>query len=669
MTPLALVACALVASAAAGVLALSCGRSARVANAFGVGGACVVALALLAASIATLLAGSTSSARLPWAMPGGTLHVEIDPLSAWFLLPIGLLAAPCALASLGELRGRGDRVPAPSTWWFLFHAMVGAMALVVVARDALLFLIAWEAMVLAGALLMTAGARAYGGALPFLVASHLGTALLVVLFLQRGGGPGALWADPSASFAGAPWPWCWLALVGFGTKAALVPFHAWAKDAYGSAPGPVAALLSGAMGKLGIYGLLRLIAEFAHREPAPAAFAWVLLAVGLLSLGFGVLQSLAQRDLRRVLAATSIESAGLVATALAVALLAQAAQAQAVAVLALCAALIHVVNDALFKGVLWIGAGAVTAAAGHDRLDRLGGLLKLMPATGLFFAIGAASLCGLPPFNGFVGEFLLLTGALEGAATQAPATAAPLFVVVGAVALASALALASLARAFGATFLGAPRDPAVAAAQEPPAATRAALFVLALLCLATGLGAPLMLKLVRPVLAPLLGPLASWSFCFDHDLQRLTSGAMLIASLLAVALAAVAGARLLLLRGRPREDSVTWDCGYHRPDARMQTTASSFGQPLVTFWGPLVGFARKLERPQGLFPADASLATTTHDPWRTRLWSPLDRLLTATASRLRVLQHGSIHLYVLVILLTLLALLIVELSGVSGGGP
>jgi hydrogenase-4 component B len=673
VTPLELVALALLAAAATALLALSCGRAGRVANALGVAGAFVVSGALLAAALGALLHGSTTAVRLPWAMPGGALRLEVDPLSALFLLPIGLLAAPCALAFLGSLRARPQT---PSTAWFLFHIMVGAMALVVVARDALLFLIAWEGMVLAAFFLVVAGARpslgeaererAFGGGLAFLFASHLGTALLVVLLLQRSGGPGALW--PSAdgeSWSGTPWPWCWLALVGFGTKAALVPFHTWAKDAYGGAPGPIAALLSGAMSKLGIYGLLRLLVVFSQREPPPAAFAWVLLAMGLVSMAFGALLSIAQRELRRMVAATSIESAGLVATAIAVALLAKAAQAQMVALLALSAALIHVVNDALFKGLLFIGAGAADDAAGGDRLERLGGLMKLLPVTGLFFLVGAASACGLPPFNGFVSELWLITGALEGAATQAPATAAPLFAVVGAAALTAALLVASFARAFGTAFLGAPRDPAVAAAQEPPAATRVAMFFLALLCLVSGLGAPALLRLIRPVLAVLLGPADTWSFCFDHDLQRLTSGAMLTASLLAVAIVAVAGLRLFLLRGRPRDTTVTWDCGYHRPTARMQTTASSFGQPLVTFFAPLVGFARRLDRPRGLFPSDGSLETTTHDPWRARLWQPLFRGVASVAARLRVLQHGYVHLYVLAIALTLLVLLVVELSGLG----
>jgi formate hydrogenlyase subunit 3/multisubunit Na+/H+ antiporter MnhD subunit len=680
-SPLALLVVALAGSLALATLALSCGRSRGVAHAVGVGGAFAVAAALVVAAVASLLHGTVVGATIPWSLPGCALTIEVDPLSAWFLLPIGLLAPVSALALLGFFKVRGGSAPAPNAIWFFFLLLIGSMALVVVARDALLFLIAWEGMVLASYFLMVLGAspadgeRASAGGLAWLIASHLGTAFLFVLFLQRGGGPAAVWpADGAAAIGTTPWPhtaqpwsWCWLALAGFGTKAALVPFHVWAKDAYGGAPGPIAALLSGAMSKLGIYGLLRMVVVFTPREPAPPAFTWTLLAAGLASLLYGALLSLSQRDLRRVLAGTSIESAGLVTTALAVALLGKAAGANAVAVLALSAALLHVLFDATFKALLFIGAGAVNDGAGTDRLEKLGGLMKLMPATGLFFAVGAAALCGLPPFNGFISELLLITGALEGSTTQAPVTAAPLFAVVGAVALASALALASSVRAFGLAFLGVPRDPAVAATQESPATTRAALLVLALLTLATGLAAPLLLQALRPVLAALLGPESIWNFCFVGA-QRLTAGAVLVSVLLALLLLAVAGVRLLLLRGRSRESTVTWDCGYHRPTARMQYTASSFSQPLATFFAPLVGYARKVVRPLGVFAHESSLETQSHDPWRARLWQPLFRLVAALTTRLRVLQHGRIHLYVLAIAATLLLLMILELAAWPGVG-
>jgi hydrogenase-4 component B len=692
---LALVGAALAGSLALATTSLLFGRSRGVAHAIGLAGSVAVGAALLVAALSTLLHGSVAGATIPWSLPGGSLRIELDPLSALFLLPIGLLAPLCALALVGTLKARdagrraadgvrGLAAPAPHTIWFFLHLLVGSMALVVLARDALLFLIAWEGMVLASYFLMVVGAsdsdgeRASAGGLSWLIASHLGTAFLFILFLQRGNGPAAVWPNEgSTAFAAVPtphplqpWNWCWLALIGFGTKAALVPFHVWAKDSYGGAPGPVAALLSGAMSKLGIYGLLRMVVAFAQREPAPRAFAIALLAMGLASMIYGLLLSLTQRDLRRALAATSIESGGLLATAVAVALLGKAAEANAIAVLALSAALLHVLFDAIFKALLFIGAGAVGDATGTDRLERLGGLMKLMPATGLFVAVGAAALCGLPPFNAFISELLLVAGTLAGATTLPPTSAAPLFAVVGSVALAAALALASSARAFGGAFLGAARDPAVAAAREPPAATRAALFVLAALTLVTGLAAPLLLSLLHPVLVALLGPATVWNSCFAQ-MRLLAARAVLVSTLLALLLAGVALLRLFLLRGRSRESSVTWDCGYARPTSRMQYTPSSFAQPLASYFGTLAGYARRIVRPHGIFAAEGSLETRAHDPWRARLWQPLFRLLAGTTSRLRVLQHGRIHLYVLAIAATLLALLILELSpfGGAGGGP
>lgn len=682
-SPLLLLCGALAGSLLLATLALLAGRTRGLANAVGVLGSVAIGGALLAAGILSLLRGSAADASIPWSLPGATLRIGLDPLSALFLLPIGLLAPTCALALSGSLERRGAGASSPNAIWFFFHLLVGSMALVVAARDALLFLLAWEGMVLAAYFLIVLaapapeGERASAGGLSWLIASHLGSAFLFILFLQRGGGAAAVWPGESSTafaatpalHAATPWSWWWLALIGFGTKAALVPFHVWAKDAYGGAPGPVAGLLSGAMSKLGIYGLLRMVVAFAQREPAPRAFALLLLAMGLASLVQGLLLSLTQRDLRRVLAATSVESGGLIATAVAVALLGKSVEANAIAVLALGAALLHSLFDAIFKALLFIGAGALSDAAGSDRLERLGGLLKRMPVTGLFLLVGAAALCGLPPFNGFLSELLLVAGALAGATTQAPATAAPLFAVIGAVALAAALALATSARAFGGALLGNARAPAVAAAREPPASTRAALFLLAALTLATGLAAPLLLQLVRPILAQLLGDAKVWDYCF-HDALRLAAGAVLVSTLLALLIGGVAALRLLLLRGRPRATSVTWDCGYHRPGARMQYTPSSFAQPLAAYFAALAGYVRRIVRPQGLFADEASLETKGHDPWRARLWQPLFRLLAGTTARLRVLQHGRIHLYVLAIAATLLALLVLELSpwGSAGGG-
>jgi formate hydrogenlyase subunit 3/multisubunit Na+/H+ antiporter MnhD subunit len=655
-----LVLAALAGLAGSGVLALLCGRAGRLATAIGVSSAWLASAIGILGALKALSSGATETFHAAWPVPGGAFALELDPLSAWFLLPIFLLAPPVALAAAGWLRRRSGA----AGHWLLFHVVIAAMVLVVLARNTVLFLMAWETMVLAAWGLMSLGETdeepAVGGALAWLVASHLGTAFLVVLLLsgQEGG-----WLPANALAGPHSLRFLLLALAAFGTKAALLPFHSWAGEAYGGAPGHVGALLSGAMSKLGIYGLLRLLIASGDPKLAPVPVAWILLVLGLASAGFGALAASAQRDLRRVLAATSTESAGFVVTAIAIALFGRAVDANAVAVLALTAALLHVVFDAVFKSLLFVGAGAIARAAGNDTLDRLGGLLKLVPTTGFFLLVGAAALLALPPFNGFVSELLLVVGAFEGATTLSARVAAPLFLALGTLGLVGGLALAALARATGAALLGVPRETAVASAREPSRFTLAALAVLALLALGGGLFAPYVLPLVRPVVGQALGDPKQWDWCWRNHVVAVVAGGVVGGCLLvAFAVVAVQLRKLLLLR-RPVGTTVTWDCGYHRPTPRMQYTASSFGQPLVSFFAPLLLWRRKLVRPEGIHPGPASLSTETRDVAAARVYGPLFRLLAVVTNRLRLLQHGRVHLYVLAIAATLLVLLLIEVGG------
>jgi formate hydrogenlyase subunit 3/multisubunit Na+/H+ antiporter MnhD subunit len=658
-----------------GVLALVTSRAPRVSTFVAFAGVVVAGALGLAAAVHTLVSGTTSELAVPWSLPipGAELRLVLDPLGAWFLLPVFGLAVVVAPAVADALRGaRGG------AHWLAWNALVAAMALVVVARNTVLFLMSWESMVLAGYALMATGAAvlragaspdqddeaATRGALAWLVASHLSGAFLVALFLLAGRGG---WLDASELGGAHALRWLLVALVGFGTKAALVPFHPWAGDAYRGAPGHVAALLSGATSKLGIYGLLRVLVTAGSN--VPASFDWILLFVGLASAGHGVLTAVAQRDLRRVLAATSVESAGFVAIALAVARFGQRHEMNALAVLGIAAALLHVLHDAVFKSLLFVGAGALRRAAGTVELDRLGGLLKRLPSVGLFLLVGAAALLALPPMNAFTSELLLVGGALEGAAVGPSAVAAPMFLVLAAVALVAGLALAGVTRAMGTALLGAPRDVSVAAETESAAArggcgslTVASMAALARRAQGGGLGAPLLLALVKPAASALLGDAAIWNSCWSLHPVAFAAGGVFGGVLLVVVALLVAATRRALLARRSVERGLTWDCGYHRPTARMQYTASSFGQPLVSFFGRLLLWRRKVARPEELFASGGSFATETRDLAAARLFAPLFRVLTATTARLRVLQHGRVHLYVLAIAATLLALLVLEVA-------
>ena len=624
----------------------------------GLAGAIVGCAAGLAASAAPLLTGCSCALSLPWSVPYGSFHLEIDALSAFFLLPLFLVGALSAVYAYGYLEPYRRSQPLGRTWFF-YNALVASMALVVTARNAVLFLTAWEAMALTSFFLVVfeserKDAREAGWS--YLVASHLGTAFLIILFVWLGSRAGSLEFERFGNLDNrAAGMLFLLALIGFGTKAGFFPLHVWLPEAHPAAPSHVSALMSGVMIKMGIYGLLRI---YICLGPGPAWWGWLMVAVGVVSGVLGVLFALAQSDLKRLLAYSSVENIGIIALGLGLGMLGRSLGIPALAALGFAGGLLHLLNHALFKSLLFLGAGAVAHSAGTRDIEHLGGLAKAMPWTAGFFLLGAVAICGLPPLNGFVGEFLILLGAYHGACAVGHLAAAGA-AAIAAIALIGGLAAACFTRAFGIVFLGQPRRRHTESIHEVGWSMRIPMAVLAASCVAIGLGAPWLFASADRVLGPLGVGAGSWAGSGARGcLLGLT---LLWAGLLAVALAA-AGFRRWLLGGRPIGEGGTWDCGYDRPSERMQYTASSFAQPLISLFAPVLRTRRELATPTGYYPGPADLATTTPDIASRRLFSPAYEAMQALLARFRWLQHGYLQLYVLQLAVTLLVLLIWKLG-------
>ena len=643
--------------------ALAAGRASRLSAWLGVGGTIAGCACALVPVVGVLLGGPSPGLRLAWSVPFGTLSLGLDGLSALFLLPILTLPALAALYGgeyLGAFQGRAVAARA----WPFFGLLVAGMALVVVARNGVLFLVAWEIMSLAAYFLVVLddadpAARAAGWT--YLVATHLGTAFLIVMFVVLGHDAGSLDFDalgagaPAAPLAGLVFV---LALVGFGTKAGFMPLHVWLPEAHPAAPSHVSAVMSGVMIKLGIYGLLRALTFLG---PPPAAWGWALVAVGVTSGVLGVLFALAQHDLKRLLAYHSVENIGIIALGIGVGLLGVHYGAPALAVLGFAGALLHVVNHALFKGLLFLGAGAVLHATGTREMDHLGGLLKRMPWTGWTFLVGAAAICGLPPLNGFASEFLVFLGAYRGVLHPAAGVAGPALAVLAGLALIGGLAAACFAKVFGVVFLGEGRSAHAAHAHDPGAAMRLPMVALAAGCVLVGLAPALLVGRLGGALEPLTRlPADVIAPALALGVQPLTR-----VSLAAAVLLALAGALALWRRGRLARATAgaeaTWDCGYARPTPRMQYTASSFARPLTLLFRGLLGTRTRHVPPGGPFPRGAELATETPDLFREALFRPAFQLASGALTRLRWLQRGRVQLYVLYILLTLVVLLVWKL--------
>jgi hydrogenase-4 component B len=655
MTLLLVAVAILVSSGSAALLAA---RSPRAATTLGAGGTVVACVIGLIAAAPFVLGAPAESLRLAWNVPYGAFFVEVDALSAFFLLPIFGLSALAAIYGAEYLQAWRGRKSLGAAWFF-YNSLVASMVLVLLARNGVLFLVAWETMALTSFFLVTFeheqdSVREAGWT--YLVASHLGTAFLLAMFVLLGRSSGSLDFDRfTAANAGALFL---LALVGFGTKAGFMPLHVWLPEAHPAAPSHVSALMSGVMIKIGIYGLLRTLTFFG---PPPAWWGWVLIGVGLTSGVLGVLFALAQHDLKRLLAYHSVENIGIIALGLGVGLLGVSNNSPVLAILGFGGGLLHVLNHALFKGLLFLGAGSVLHGAGTREIDHLGGLAKRMPWTAATFLVGAVAISGLPPLNGFVSEFLIYLGAFHGV-TQHAGVAVPVLAVIAGLALIGGLAAACFAKAFGIVFLGEPRNEHAAHAHEAGPAMRWPMVLLAAACALIGLCAPLVVRPLANVL-PLLSGLAPGTI--DEELAGAAVPLRFVIAGSVAFLVLVAGLvwlRRRLLTARTVAETVTWDCGYAQPTVRMQYTASSFAQPLTTLFAPLLRTRRKLAAPEGYFPREASLATATPDPARVAVYEPAFSGVGWVLARMRWLQQGRIQLYVLYIALTLLVLLLWKLG-------
>lgn len=655
--------CAIATFLVSGLIALAASRSDTLASRVGAGGAVAGAGLGLIPAVRLLLGGSPEALKLGWNVPYGSLSLGLDALTAFFLLPILGVVALAAVYGVGYMKGAAPGRLGSA--WFFYNLLAAGMVGVVLARNGVLFLFAWEVMSLASFFLVSfhherESVRQAGWT--YLVATHLGTAFLLVLFILMGQSAGSLDFDRFLNLGSAAPDsaglWFILALIGFGTKAGLIPLHVWLPEAHPAAPSHVSAVMSGVMIKTGIYGLVRMLTFLG---PPPVWWAWVLVGAGLLSGLLGVIFALAQHDLKRLLAYHSVENIGIITLGLGVGVFGLSSGYVPLAVFGFAGALLHVANHALFKSLLFLGAGSVLHGAGEGEIDRLGGLLKPMPWTGLTFLTGAAAICALPPLNGFFSEFLIYMGAFHGVRSLGNADAVPSMLVIAGLALIGGLALACFVKAFGAVFLGEPRQALAHPPHEAGLAMRLPMGVAAAGCLAVGLAAPWIVRAMLPVLVDVTHLPAE----LTRQSLAMAAGPMQFVILGAagffVLLAGLILLRKRLLAGREVRTSVTWDCGYAAPSPRMQYTASSFAQPFTSLLEPILRTRQRRQLSGQYFPPRASLATHAADLFMANFYRPVFERIGQALSGLRRLQSGPVQLYVLYLTITLIALLIWKL--------
>ncbi|GLH74399.1 hydrogenase [Geothrix limicola] len=610
----------------------------------GIGAALRVLLGAAASGFPGTSVATLSLPSLPLGSPG---LLGLDPIAAWFLIPVLLLSA-CG-AWYGT-RYWEDPHGHPGRVRFVFGLLVACLALLVSAAHAWVFLMAWEGMAVAAFFLVITEDRLLEtrrAAWIYLVSTHSGTLILLGAFALLAGAMGHWNLGPlPRGFAASPAGTTvfLLFLLGFGFKAGAMPLHIWLPLAHAAAPSHVSSLMSGVLIKMGILGLVRLVAWV---PDPPLWWGVTLLVLGALSGILGVAFALGQHDLKRLLAYHSIENIGIILLGLGLGLVGKSTGHPVVAALGFAGALLHVLNHGLFKGLLFLAAGSVVHATGTRNLEQMGGLGKAMPWTSAAFLTGSWAICGLPPLNGFVSEWFIYLGAFRAMAlSRWPWSVG----VLASLALIGALALACFAKAHGAAFLGTARSEAAQRAHESPRAMLLPMGVLAATCVFIGVFPVAMAPLLDRVVAGLgegMPPLAAMA-----KLPILTG--------LALALLALALALGRWLKGQQgaAANLPTWDCGYGETAPRAQYTASSLADSLVTGARFVLLPVTHRARVRGLFPKGTRFESHVPDPVLDRALDPAFRLGAKGLALLHLFQTGQMASYLLYVLLTLLFLLI-----------
>jgi formate hydrogenlyase subunit 3/multisubunit Na+/H+ antiporter MnhD subunit len=630
------------------------------------GASLIVCLILLAIALLALLGppGSTA-ATLPLGLPWLGAHFSIDALTAFFLAVVNLGGAAASLFALGY----GRHEDAPGRVLPFYPAYLAAMNLVLLASDAFGFLVSWEFMSLTSWGLVVAHHRdsenLRAGYIYLLMASF-GTLALLFSFGLLAGAEGNYTFDairaahPSAGLTALVLV---LVLIGTGSKAGLVPLHAWLPLAHPAAPSHVSGLMSGVMTKVAVYGFIRIVFDLL----GTASWWWgmVVLAIGGITAVMGVLYALMQRDLKRALAYSTVENIGIIVAALGLALAFKAESFAVASALALTAGLFHVFNHSLFKSLLFFGAGSVINATGTRDMEQLGGLIHRMPQTAFVVLAGCVAISALPPLNGFVSEWLtfqaiLLSPQLSswGLKLMVPAVGALL-------ALSAALAGACFVRVFGVCFLGRPRTAMANNAHETDGSSLAAMYCLAALCLIAGIVPGVFIDALAPVVQPLTGARmpaqtgVDWMSIIPIAQGRSSYNGLLV-FLFMVSSAGIAAVAIHRFASDKLRRGPAWGCGYPPVGPSAQYTADSFAQPIRRVFGTVVFAAREIgEMPVPGSTAPARLSVVLRDLIWDLFYAPIAVVVAFAAERLNHLQFLTIRRYLSLVFAALVLLLLV----------
>jgi hydrogenase-4 component B len=646
----------------------------------------IIAVSFTLASIASLCAiiagiwavaiSYNNQIVLPIGLPTLPFHIRFDTLSAFFAVVIGLLSLFVSIYSIGYVRKYIDHRPA--TTLIIFYCLfIAAMFMVILADDALFFLFSWEIMAGSSYFLVVfehENEENRKAAFLYIVMTHIGALAILLSFGVMAGFSGASGfsgytfdamrqAHLSSGWASAVFL---LSLFGFASKAGVIPLHVWLPEAHPAAPSNVSALMSGVMLKTAIYGMIRVIYDLLH------VFPWwwgaIVLTLGLLSAVMGVLYALMQHDLKRLLAYHSVENIGIILIGLGLSMIFMAFNLPLLAALALIACLYHTINHALFKGLLFMGAGAVLHATGKKNMEEMGGLIHKTPYTAALFLIGCIAISALPPLNGFVSEWLTFQAFIL--APSLPAPLIKLLIPMGAalLALTGALAAACFVKAFGVTFLGRWRGEDGSEIHEAGLSMKIGMGLAALSCLLLGIFPVTFIDWMDIIAQKFTGGQIA-SSAGQYGWMWLTPISAAQASYSGITVFAVITTTFLTVyiflhvRKKKIHKVPIWDCGFGKLSSKMQYTATSFSMPLRRIFGYLFLITEKTEKLSGkahrVFPTEIHHFLNIEDRVWKLLYEPVIKANFWFARQAGKLQRGHIQEYLIYTFITIIFLLVV----------
>lgn len=598
----------------------------------------------LVPALKVLFSGETISKTFDFNPLFGSVNFVIDPLSAFFIVVIALMSIASVIYAKGYLKPYIEKGKNLRAHMVFLAGLIVSMIFVVTCQNALMFLICWEIMSLSSFFLVifeSEKKEVLRAGIKYLVFMHISVLFIIMAF--------AICAIKSGSFDFASFSAVLksnahlanvvfvLSFIGFGTKAGFVPFHNWLPDAHPAAPSHVSAIMSGVMIKTGIYGILRTLSLIGTPSKL---ISYAVLIISVISALYGVLYAITQHDLKRLLAYHSIENIGIIGIGIGAGMLGLAYHNPIVALLGFAGGILHILNHSIFKELLFLSAGSVYTKTHTRNIEILGGLIKSMPYTAVLFLTGSVAICGLPPFNGFISEFLVYFGMLKGLSINSFFAFTTLIFAIAGLALVGTMAILCFTKAFSIIFLGLPRSEA---AQKPQSDTDMSMILpmgfLALLTLVIGLFPQYVFKMLVKPIAVLSG-----------SELAVAEPASIMQTISFVALAFLAFVCVLVILkmvfGRKIELHETWGCGYNRANNHMQYTASSYASPFLSMLKPLFKKVFDIEKPKKLFPKSAHFSLHIEDIEEAYVLNPLLKFDEWFLSKFEKIQNGNLQTYI-----------------------